>query len=446
MASEYIRNPKDYVLKEMKLVAYNGKEYDISALRGSLKLFEDIFGTPMTGSLDITDTMDLTHLLPFIGEEQLKVIFTKQDPSGKLATLDDVVLQFDVYKISDRTVMGRKAQQYTLHLLSRETSNAYKTKIFRSWKSVPYSTMAQQVYDQYIKHTKSLIIEPTSGEYNICMGNKNPYDFINFVAARSTPSGSTKGKLHMPPYLFYESKENFHFVSLDSLILQEPKEVYIRKPSNMRDPQSLDKMIDKDIRNIESIDWVGSYDVQRLLDMGFYGQELIAINPISRTFNRKEFKISQDWDRFNKLEAEKVFSNNSNLLDATLSHRKVMFTNQGIESLNPEEKSWGLENYVLDRTARLAQMFHTRFAMSVPGDPRRKLGEVIKIELPEEAGDIGSNREERYNRYYYGNYIIISLSHHISFSSYTIDMEVARDSFWQPIEHEDPLARYKDSI
>jgi hypothetical protein len=446
-------NVKDYVLKEMRLIAYNGRDYDISALRGNLMIYEDIFGTPMTGELSVTDTMDLCTLFPFIGEEVLRVIFTKRNPEKPSEELDPIILEFDVYKVTGRTILQTKAQQYTFHLLSRESCNAYKNKVFKGWKHVKYSDMVKDVFNNYITDTtkpeqsrKKLIVEETSGEHNFCIGNKSPYELINLFAARSIPSGSTNGKGHMPPYLFFETKTDFRYVSLDSLLLQEHTETYVRRIANMRNPENYSKEVEKDIKRIEFIDWVGWYDTMRFLDMGFYGQELITVDSVLRKFNKYDFKINRDWDSFNKLEPERVISENSHLADSVMAHRKLISTNLGIESYNPEEHSLNLESYALSRTAKLAQMFYTRFAMSIPGDPRRNVGEVIKIELPEEAGDVDSNRPEKYNRYYYGNYLITSLKHHISFTAYTIDLEVARDGFWQKIEHEDPFERYKDTV
>lgn len=442
-----IRHEKDYFLREMRLIAYNGRDYDISPLRGVLRFYEDIFGSPMTGELQVTDTMDLATLFPFIGEEVLRVIFTKQDPNAiGGGFLEDVVLEFDIYKVTGRTVLQTKTQNYVFHLISRESTNANKTKIFESWKHTTYGEMARQVYNTYVRHNKEIFIEPTLGEKNFCVGNKSPFEAINMFAARSFPLGTTRGKQHQPPVLFYEDRERFNFVSVDSLLLQEPSEIYIRKIANLRNATTFSKEIEENIRRMEFIDWVGWYDNMRLLDMGFYGQEFITVNPIERRYEKREFRISQDWDRMNRLERERVFSENSVLADSTLSHRKVVFTNENIESWNSDERSSDVESVMMDRTAKLAQLFYTRFAMSASGDPRRRIGQVIKLELPEEAGDITTEKNEEYNRYYYGNYLITALKHEISFTTYTMDMELARDGFWQPIEHEDPFERYREVL
>jgi hypothetical protein len=445
--SEQIRNTKDYYLRKLELVAYNGKGYDVSALRGNLLIYEDIFSPIMTAELELTDTMDMATLFPFIGEEKVRVIFTKQDPeSPSGGYLDDVSLEFDVFKVTGRTVMNTKTQNYVLHLLSSEAMKSYKTRIFKSWKKVKYSEMAQNIFDDNIKITRPIKIEETQGEFDMVIGNKNPLEAINMLASRSLPTGSTSGKKHTPPVLFYEDRDGFNFVSLDSLLLKSPSQTFTRRIANERDPKTNSQNIDKAYKAIEFIDWVGWWDTMRLMDMGFYGQEAILLDPIQRKFTKKEFKISTDWGKMNTLEKEKVFTDSNQLLDATMAHRKLVYTNQGIEALSPDETSTNIESYLLERTSKLAQMFHTRFSMSIAGDPRRKVGEVLKLELPEEAGDVDENRPEKPNRYYYGNYLAIAMKHHISFSAYTIDVELARDSFYQEIEHEDPIERYKNSV
>ncbi len=444
-----IKNEKDYYLRQLTLIAYNGREYDISRLRVNICLYEELFGTGMTGTIEIVDTLDLPTLFPLIGEEIVKMVFTKQDPNSLTGSfLEDVILEFRVWKITDRQIGNEKSQAYTLHLLTKEVFNNFKTRIYKSWKSVKYSQMVQEIYDEFLFEGKPIEIEETKDEFNLCIGNKNPFEVINMIAARSTTEQSTNGSIHCPPFLFFEDRDKFNFKSLGGLLLQPEVEVYTRRLANVKDQKGFQE-IEKDFKRLETLRWQGWWDNMRALDMGLFGQELVTVDTIRQKVTDYKFYFSEEWNRFPRLEAERFFTDTHPLVDSTF-HKKVVTTNFGqdkvpyISERDKNVRPYNLENYMIDRTNKLAQMFHTRFGMSIGGDPRRKVGDVIKIELPEQSGTVSESSEEKPDRYYFGKYIIISMKHHISFNGYSIDLEIARDSFWQSVEHVDPFERLKE--
>lgn len=448
-----IQIEKDYFIREMKIIAYNGREYDISLLRGDFVIFEDLFSPIMTATLEMIDSADLPQLLPFIGQERVRVVFTRQDEKTDNGFLDDVRIDFRVYKVTDRREFNTKAQQYFLHLVSDEVCKNFCTKVYKGWKAKKYSEIVQEIYNDNVKVKKNIIVEETDIEHNLCLGDKNPFDIINMLASKSNSTESTKGIQHGAPFLFYEDRDNFHFRSLSSLILQDPFDSYIRKLVHTE--VGAEKQIEKNIRRIEHYHWNSTFDVLKLSGMGLYGQQLVTADPIRRKIKEYDFKITEEWENLVNLDKNQFFTETLDLLDMPQAHRKVMITDfqQNEQShladkdnnIRPQE----LETYVQKRTAKLAQMMHTRLGITVPGDPRLKIGQVIEVKLPQSAGDIekskvSETRNEKFDKYYYGRYLIVSIRHKLIFNEYTCHIEIVKDSFNNAIEHEDPLERYKD--
>ena len=60
-----------YELQEAKIVSMNGTEVDLTLSLLSLTLFEDIFRFTISGVIVVQDSVNLSSMLPLIGQEYL---------------------------------------------------------------------------------------------------------------------------------------------------------------------------------------------------------------------------------------------------------------------------------------------------------------------------------------------------------------------------------------
>lgn len=447
-----IRKEQDFFLKKMVIVAYNGAEYEIADHRIIFEYTEDIFQNCTTGTLILLDAVDLAHCMPILGEEKVKVVLSRQNEEGKGlegSLLEDLELNFRVFHISGREEKNPKVQVYTLHLISDTYFNNLTKKVYKGWKSKPYSTMIEDIYNTYIKTSKPIVIEPTKYEHDFCIGNVPPFELVNTLASRCI-SDEGNGEL----YVFYEDKDQFNFTSIGKLMMQPSKETYIYGPRKILEPGSPNFAykqlpIENEVKNIEHYHWNQQADILTNIKTGMYGQTVHTIDIVRQISEKIEFKLKDEFDSFPRLDKEKFFTDTNEGLESTEAHIKFMSTNKDhdiVEHLtakDPTIKPNKLEEYVHRRGSHLHQLNNFRIGVVVSGDPRRKVGDIITFELPQVAGDVRPGVPQELDKFVQGKYLVLSIKHSLSQIGYNMSMELVKDSFFKPVEHVDVIEKYK---
>lgn len=448
-----IRQEKDFLLKKLYLTAFSGATYDITEHRIDFFYYEDLFMGAITGTLDLLDAIDYPQLMPLIGEETLTVVLGRQDEGGQFQEgelLPDLELKFRVYKVSGRQIQNEKVQNYRLHLISEEFIKNLKTKIYHGWKSKKYSDMVAEVYARYIQIDKPITIEPTKYEQDFTASNLSPFEFFNMLAARSISDADGSES-----FTFYQDREGFHFKSIGSLLLGATQEIYSNAPHQILIPSTgrfaaKDLPIDIDIKNIEHYFWNNQHDILKNIESGMYAQNLTTVDIVRQKFEFLDFDLNSEYESFPHVDKERFFTDSLDALSSPKAHTKLMSTNKDhdivphIVARDATIKPYKLEEYAMRRTSHMNQFNNFRLGLTVSGDPRRKVGDIIQFDLPQVTGDVHENSPQELDRYFQGKYLVISIKHHLAQGAYTMEMEIMKDSFFKPIEHINPLEKYKD--
>lgn len=446
-----LRQENDFILHKVELIAFNGNAYDIKLQRTRIDITQDIYSGAMNGYIDITDSMDMPQMMPFLGEEKLRLFFTRYDVNSTVdsaATLPDFDMTFRVYKVSGRDSNNTKGQTYRIHFVSEEFIKNFKSRVRTGFKGVLYSDMIQQVYDDKIKSTKEILVEPTKYEHDFIVPNISAFEFFNLLAARSL---SDEG--NGPAYVFYEDTEKFNFVSLGKLISQDPVATYSYQVANvLEDGEGLYKPrdIEGDIIRAQKYVHAGTFDILKNLMMGMYGSHVLTLDPIRRVYERIDFNLQEEFENFKHAHDVKPFTDGLDALNAPDAHMKMVFTNKDHDVLswisNKEKniKPKKVEEWLLPRNSYIHQMNSTKMLIMVAGDPRRKAGDVIQFNLPQNMGNINKENPQELDNYLQGKFLITCIKHSILGNQYTMHMEIVKDSFFSSIEHVDPKQVYKD--
>jgi len=455
--NEVIRREKDFYIKKLVLTAFNGKKYDLIGHRINLFYYEDIFSSALTGTLTVLDAVDYPQFMPIIGEERLEVVLTRQDEHGKGeegSFLKDLEMNFRIYKMSGRQISNEKVQSYALHLISEEFIKNLKTKIYHSWNDVPYSKMVEEIYNKKIKIKKPIFVEKTKYDQDFSASNLSPFELFNMLVPRSI-SDDGNGET----YVFYEDREAFHYKSLGKLLKEPSKEKYVHSPRQLLVGSNnkfayKEVPIEYEVKNIEHYFWNAQHDILKNIEAGMYGQHLVTVDVVRQKFDFLKFNLKKEYKTFSHLEKSQFFTNDLDALpindDDVFHHTKVMSTNKDhdiidhIASKEPGIKPYKLEEYALRRTSFLNQIHQFRVGVSVSGDPRRKVGDIIEFDLPQVAGDVSRERPEELDRYFQGKYLIVSIRHTLSLTDYSMEFEIVKDSFANKIQHTDIVEKYKD--
>jgi hypothetical protein len=458
---DQLRKEGDYVLKEMKLVAYNGEEYEIGNLYAGLEIRESIFQNALFGKVHLFDGINLPQLFPLIGEERLKVTFSRQDlvnyedeihPYEQREVRDplrEIEVDFRILKMTERTNRNERDQTYALHFCTDELIKSLKTKEQKSFKNKLFSEIAATIFDDSIKVKKPLVVEDTDFKQDYVCANIPPFEVLNQLASRSVSGNGSA-------FLFYEDREQFNYVSLGKLVKQEPqKQKYLYHIANVlrhrgNEAAYRPRTIDLDIRSVEKFSYRKSFDVIRGLQNGLYASRLLTVDPIRQIWDVLDFELDKEFSSFKHLEEEKFFTDDSDALGSPKTFYRSVFTNldhdkvEHIKEKEPGIKPHHKEEVILKRKSYFEQIYNNTIRIVVSGDPRRKVGQVIEFLLPNFLANVQEDPQEL-DKYVHGKYLILDIAHLLEVDSYYMVLDIVKDSYVTAIEHEDPWELYKDT-
>lgn len=449
---ELLRRERDFYINYMKIVAFNGAEYSIANQMIEFTYHEHI-GTPSTYcSITLYDSIDFPTLLPMIGEERLKVSFTRQDEKAVDAEgglLPPIVLDMQIYKITNRSpeTSNRKGQVYTLHAVSDEMLNALKSKVRLGLKAMTYSDMVARVYEDYIKVSKPIEIEATQHIHDFCIANMNPFRFITHVSSRSI-SPDFGGCL----YFFFEDRDQFNYKSLGALFKQEPilqlnfAVKNILKQGGGSEPKM--RNFDRDMYTVENMEHKNSFDLIKNIIAGGYSQKSIFFDPIRQLITTKEFDIDEEWDSLPHVDKVKPFTDGNKAKKAPDSRMSLHWTDaehdtvEHIASKEPGINPKRLEDFVLRINSQNQTMLRNSIDTVLPGTPVMKAGTTLNILLPENLGKVGFEFPEEQDAYLQGKYLIVGVMHKLTTTEYTCSSTIIKDSLYSDINHRSPENEY----
>lgn len=450
---EVLRRERDYYIDYLKIVAYNGAEYSIASQMIEFTYHENIAAPSVYCSVTLYDAIDFPTLLPMIGEERLKVSFTRQDENAAFAGggfKTPIVLDLPIYKISNRSPenTSRKGQVYTLHATSDEMLQSLKTKVRLGLKDMPYSDMVKKVFDEYVKTKKDIEVEETKHNHTFCIANMSPFRFITYVSSKSI-SPDHGGCL----YFFYEDRDKYHYKSLGALFKEEViLELNFAVKNILKqggDPTApKERLFKRDLYAVEAMEHKGSFDLIKTIVSGAYSQKAIFFDPVRQLIKTKEFDIDAEWDSLPHIDKVKPYTPENRAKLAPDSRMTVSWTNyehdtiEHISEKEPGIKPFRTEDFSLRVNAQLDLMMRNSIDIVVPGTPDMKAGKLVNFYLPEHLGKVSEQEPEEPDAYLQGKYLILSVMHRISTSEYTCSATIVKDSFFSDIKHRDPEAEY----
>jgi hypothetical protein len=456
----------DFIINEIKLIAFDGAEYDIRNMRLRINIYSDIFSPFLSGTISFLDGLDLPVMYPLVGEEKLKISFTSpydrdDDP------LPPIDKEFRIYKMDHRGLENNKTQIYVLKFISEEFIKQNKTKVFKTFKDMPYSEMVEKIFEEFIKVNSEIEVEETLYDQQYCVSNQSPIEAINTISSRSI-SKDTNSKA----YVFYENLQGFVFSSIGKLIEQEPSielsfgvidtrkdSLTKQKITNVSErpvPNDLDTGYEKnlkDFRTVQQYYWTKSFDILENQSYGYYNSKLFTYDPVRQVWDDEiDFDIDQVFGELPHLSKEKPFTDNLDAKGDPLSNIKLRRTNKDHNTIpwlverEPGILPFNLEEYIQQRTHELKAIEENKIAITTSGNPEIFAGQTLIFNLPEVSSDVSIEKKQEFDRYFSGKWLITSVCQRLEQDQYFMDLEISKDSINQDIEHDDIIDRYKEMM
>ena len=486
MSDEKIRNENDYILDYLRLVPQDPSKTPVTASQNpanstaqgyfdftshfvEFSFEESLFEFGLHGSMFVMDAVDYPTLLPMIGEERVQASFTRPDESkkdgGKLPSL-----KFDlaVYKLAGKRQEGgsRKSQTYTLYYGSDEVFTNMNVRIFKTYKNMPYSKMVESICKDYLKTKKKVFVEETKYNQTYHIQNLSPLKAITKISERCV-SNPKDGSLPGYYYVFYEDRDQINFVSLAYLAKQEPVVTYKYKTKNTaEDTEGLShkpRDVKQDLYNVDNIQNQTGFDTIKAALSGETTASLFSVDPIRRSYSLKAFDLrgetskklhnmdllpNSSWDSFHHMEKGKPWKENGKTFVNPKANMAMLISDNGqdtheyISSRDKTITPYAPEEFFLQRKSNRQQILKNVITTTVSGDPRIKVGCVIKFEVPELMGKIGKHAPEQQDKYMQGKYLVVGIAHILKKNEYRMNLELVKDSFYSDIKARNPVEEY----
>ena len=342
--SDFLKNPQqgkipsfpgDFELQKLTLTSPNRKGFiNLKGAWSDFNIYEDLFGSYLTGNIQIIDGVGLMESVPLIGEETLHIqVKTKgiarernqQAIPGPFEGSQNegmINLKFRVVKLSEITKLNDGMITYKLSFVSEEAILNLKQKVKKSaldptsLEPRKISDIVKSLYSQFFKRgrtAKRIFIEPTKNLTDLIIPNQTPFKAFNFLASRAVSAGKhAVGS----SFVFYESVRGFFFISMETLMAgggmgystvagrpgspielvftapEDPvKETYVVQPKRLGAQSDEATNVAVEMTAVDSYSFSSNFDVLQNLSKGMYANRLLTHDLVRMKYDTLDFNM-----------------------------------------------------------------------------------------------------------------------------------------------------------
>ena len=272
----------DFEIEELDLVTVSGMRIDLKASVMDITIYEDILSLTLTGTITITDSVNLPSHGPVLGQEYLYLkIKTPTYPNVRTTTIDFSENVFLVHAVSARQQIRDGVQGFVLSFASQELVRNQRLKVTQSltgsWSDIVEKMIRGR---NFLNTKKNVLVERTAGIKRFVSPNIRPLDIV--VLAIKQARSLKKGE---PTFLFYETFDGFNFRTLASLYNESPVFTFKTVQTGSNPPGTKNYDIIKEMETILNYSIVNSNDTIVGYRAGMYGSKLITHDIINKEYN-----------------------------------------------------------------------------------------------------------------------------------------------------------------
>ena len=383
--------------------------------------------------------------LPIRGGERTDI--TIEDAYGNELTFEEGLY---VNRLRDVDA-GTSKDVYFIDFASREFFANEQTRVVKRYEG-NIGDNVEKILKDVLKVTTDIEIDNTAAPYNFIGNDRKPFYICTWLASKSIPEVTTEdgksGKGGAAGYLFFQTRDGYHFRSIDKIFTGEPKKKFIFNNSTQL-PEGYDaKVLTYDINS--------DIDVGKNLMMGMYNNRSIFFDPLVfnyevRSFPKAEVPQVEGDIVVDEIPTEDQYLEKTQnaaeepvgkLIPDEFRQSPTRFmsfiTDNGVmpsgidsqEQLNTWSDEKAKDNFDVKETMsqsimRYSQLFTVKTEITIPGDFTIKAGDVIQCDFPDLSGSEvkGVNPETK------GIYMVASVCHRITSTTSNTSLSLVRDSF-----------------
>lgn len=416
------------------------KTVDIKGGVVSFSYFENILSPMLTAQVLVSNTgnvipdeddeiSSIYNGLPLNGGEKVNIKIPSTGLGPGLEFTENNNNEFYIASITN-VLIDSQRESFTLNLVSREAITNETARVGKKFpSSEKISDSVKEIVKKYLISDKEVDADPTQNPYGFIGNLRKPFYILTWLSTKSVPA-EVGGKSSTAGYFFFETKEGYHFRSVDSLISGEPFDVeYTYTPGvvDNEDPN-------KDFK-ILSFSTVRNQKLIENLQKGAYCTYRIYYNPVSATFTSPEqgkFKTSDYAEKMENLGRDfEVFLPPVDDRNKTLEDLPTRYTTGVLDFGTIEEKD---ENslkqnadpmqYHSQAMMRYNTIFTQILEATIPLNTFLTAGAVMKIEFAKITVDKVKVRDDEES----GLYMIKELVHYYEGRGSFTKLKLMRDT------------------
>ena len=410
----------DVSIDKVRVTTRNGFSQDVSGQVIAIQIFEDIFSPFMTGSIILKESLDLINLMPFAGEEQLELeISTPSLESGNIKAT------FYIYKLTDRELIGDRNVVYQLHFISQEAIIDLNKKISRVFGDKPEVVIDYLAKDSVngLQTTKKLTTEPSSKIVKFISNFWSPSKAIQHAVNNSVNTNDS------PSYLFFENRDGFNFVSLESLYSNKTYQefTYDKYTRDKLKNGGDAKNVGEDYKRIDTISIPVGVDYMDRIRSGLFASKLTSFDLTKKQYNVKPYNMFDNFagakhlNEYPIASEKSIFRTNSTFINYPRANSTFSGFGDATNYRNEQK-----------RLSLLKQAEANKIQIIVPGRCDYTVGQKVNIKLYK-VEPISDKDGDMLDKMFSGNYIIAAINHYINRERHECNMELIKDSLMMKV-------------
>lgn len=401
------------------------KTLDLVSVVGELSIFENMFTNTMTGNIYVQEQLNLISNFPIVGHEKLEIVL--RNPRKKD---EELRMEFRIYSVSNITTPNQSTQTYMINFISEEYTTNLKSSISRSFSNSVISDIVKSICTTDLSIEKKIDIEKTKNVHDIIIPNLKPLDAINWLAKRAIAE-----QYEGANYLFFETREGFKFRSLESLMSLGSQQTYERIMTD-------GELESDDTRNVvRTLRKESTFNLLKNIPSGMYANRLVIHDMIQRKTETLDYNYAESFAKQQHLENGKGDWKIDDFKTIN-GQETTMFVEETVDEYNTsplskqffmsrfDDKNTYNEKAIQNRVSQMQQAQDVKLIVTIAGDIRRNVGDVIEIDM--DSVQFGDGDEVK-DKLYSGKYLVSSLRHLIKDDRYTMVMEVIKDSYFKSL-------------
>ena len=399
-----------------------GGSVDLSAGVVDYRYYESVLSNNVSATAMIVDTGNsdvggVLDGLPVRGGERTQIKI--EDNQG-----GELNIPLYVNRARD-AVPGTQQDLYILDFASKEYFANTQTRVTKRYEG-KISDHISSILSELLR-AGEIDVDETSIEYNFIGNDRKPFYVCTWLATKSVPA---EGIGDAAGFLFFQTRDGFHFKSIDNILGGDPVKKFI-----FNNTEVLPKGYDGKILNynIES-----DTELHQNLTMGTYHNKSIFFDFYNMNYKEKVYSIEeqqsglkvagQKGDKFSFVAEE--FTKTPTRFMTHILDTGVDPKGTGDKQLENQKSEKGVPNFKAEETMvqsimRYNQLFSVKTQITIAGDFSIKAGDLIECDFPELAGAQLSNTNSQSG----GIYMVAHVCHRNTPEGCFSSLGLVRDSY-----------------